>query len=196
VLSLEHLFKPSGCEPLAWLNLWAQGAYEQPAGSTSYAFLLCSFFVLQQNEKQERQHKNGFNAFLFFFCFVNVCAVCCVCVVKHTFLQRYTKVLSQKEWCYSFISVHCTSTNYNHDFNMYKHFRPNKYVYTYICLHNIITQQRNKTRKLKTLKKVLILFYLCALERERGSLFFVCIIVYHIIYTLNSRKSCDRCTWL
>lgn len=37
VLYHEHLFKPSGCKPLAWLNLWAQGAYEQPAGSTSYA---------------------------------------------------------------------------------------------------------------------------------------------------------------
>jgi hypothetical protein len=32
----KHLFKPSGMKPLAWLNLWAQGAYEQPAGSTSY----------------------------------------------------------------------------------------------------------------------------------------------------------------
>ena len=39
----EHLFKPSGCKPLAWLNLWAKGAYGQPAGSTSYASINISY---------------------------------------------------------------------------------------------------------------------------------------------------------
>ena len=49
----EHLFKPSGCKPLAWLNLWAQGAYEQPAGSTSYA-CVCYCFL------KEKQFQNSF----------------------------------------------------------------------------------------------------------------------------------------
>lgn len=37
------LIQTVGYKPLAWLNLWAQGAYEQPAGSTSYArvYYLC-----------------------------------------------------------------------------------------------------------------------------------------------------------
>jgi hypothetical protein len=91
----EHLFKPSSIKPLAWLNLWAQGAYEQPAGSTSYApsnkqhFQLCRTSIPQQLARYttQLQVRQWITRSLWLkFTLINVCTV----LVTHTHASRHT----------------------------------------------------------------------------------------------------------
>lgn len=70
---------------------------------------------------------------------------------------------------------------------MYKHFRPNKYVYIYICLHNIITQQKKQDTQTKNTKKSFDTFLsLCIRERER---FFVFCVHNCIPYYIHFKQS-------